>query len=86
MPSASATTSQTFSMSTLPGRAGSAAPAPVATLVRRIESAWRAIACRSDERRTVAHLRSLTDAQLRDLGIARADILRIVCGRPDGPA
>jgi uncharacterized protein YjiS (DUF1127 family) len=33
-----------------------------------------------EHRRAIAHLKSLTDAQLRDIGIASADIERVVRG------
>jgi len=35
----------------------------------------------AEERRAIAQLRGMTDSQLRDLGITRADILRMVCGK-----
>jgi uncharacterized protein YjiS (DUF1127 family) len=37
-----------------------------------------------DNRRAIAHLKSLTDQQLRDIGIARADIERAVRHGKDG--
>lgn len=33
----------------------------------------------AEQRRAVAHLSALTDAQLRDLGVGRADIVSAVC-------
>ena len=43
-------------------------------LVRLIRSWWRAFARHGEERRMIARLRAMSDSQLRDLGIARADI------------
>jgi uncharacterized protein YjiS (DUF1127 family) len=55
-------------------------------LVRLIRSWWRAFARHGEERRLIAHLRAMSDSQLRDLGIARADIPGVVVGRADRTA
>jgi uncharacterized protein YjiS (DUF1127 family) len=72
-------------------RAASGAPRPLlpadladalGTLVDRLRRQIAAIDRKQrlefERRRAIAHLRSLTDAQLRDVGIARPDIERAV--------
>lgn len=58
-------------------------PAMTGTAVRMLVTLWRALMRQSQERRVIAHLRGMSDAQLRDLGLDRADILRVVRGRPE---
>lgn len=58
-------------------------PTAAGTMARKLASLWRALMRHAEERRAIAHLRGLSDAQLRDLGLDRADILRVVRGRPE---
>jgi uncharacterized protein YjiS (DUF1127 family) len=48
-----------------------------------IRSAWAGLATWHERHRSAAHLRQLSDSQLRDLGITRLDIERAVRGQYD---
>lgn len=69
--------------------AGRAAPIRPGLLRRKgmglpdwIRAGWRALATWRDRRRAIVCLRRMNDAQLRDLGITRLDVERVVRGEP----
>jgi uncharacterized protein YjiS (DUF1127 family) len=51
-------------------------------LTGRLRAGWAALAAWQDRRRAILCLRQMTDTQLRDLGITRLDVERVVRGEP----
>lgn len=58
-------------------------PADRSAVSSLTRAALRALVAWRDRRRAVGHLRRLSDAQLRDLGVTRLDIERVVRGDLD---
>lgn len=56
------------------GRAGFTPDRIAAQATRRSRSLLAALTAWRDRRRAISHLRSLSDAQLRDIGIGRSEI------------
>lgn len=48
-------------------------------LAGAVRAGWGAFARHAEERRAIARLSGFSDAQLRDLGIDRSDIVSAVC-------
>lgn len=69
---------QTLATRLSPARRDSALPVVTGALVRCLRAIWQAALRHDAERRAIAHLRAMSDGQLRDLGIARSDIPRVV--------
>ncbi len=47
-----------------------------------VRAGWAALVAWRDRRRAIVCLRRMSDAQLRDLGITRLDVERVVRGEP----
>ena len=61
-------------------------PSVVDMVIATTKAGFRAAARWRSERRAVEHLRSLSDHQLRDLGITRDQVMPVVLGQKTGPA
>lgn len=72
-------------MTVTPIPAGRTAVQPSSRRVAELlRGAWSRFVAWRERRRAVAHLRSLSDSQLRDLGITRMEIERLVRGGAGG--
>jgi uncharacterized protein YjiS (DUF1127 family) len=65
--------------------AGSTGPSVVDMVIATTKAGFRAVARWRSERRAVEHLRSLSDHQLRDLGITRDQVIPVVLGQKNRP-